>query len=65
MEYYGRKDPRKDPSASPITKGKNKGTRRFGGVALLRYAADRIRMVEIVDRYVPKRQGLSLGLEFS
>ena len=64
LEYYGRKDPRKDPNTSPITKGKNKSTRRFGDIALLQHAADRIGMVEIIDRYVPKRQGLSLGLEF-
>ena len=64
LEYYGRVDPRKNPDALPITKGKNVGTRRFGDIALLQYAADKIKMIDIVDEYVPKRQGLPTGLEF-
>lgn len=64
LEYYGRIDPRKNPDTVPITKGKDVGTRRFGDIALLQYAADKIKMIDIVNEYVPKRQGLPTGLEF-
>jgi transposase len=64
LEYYGRTDPRESPSAIPITKRKIVGTRRFGDIALLQYAADRIKMIDIVNEYAPKRQGLPTGLEF-
>jgi transposase len=64
LEYYGVVDPRKNPAAVPITKGKNLATRRFGDIALLQRVADEIKMVDIVDQYVPKRQGISTGHEF-
>jgi len=64
LDYYGTTDPRKNPDAKPIVKNNVVGTRRFGDVALLQYASDKIDMVKIIDRYLPKRQGLSLGLEF-
>ncbi len=63
LEYYGVKDPRKDPTAKPIIKRQISGTCRFGDVALLHHAARQIGFMDTVDKYVPKRQGLSLGLE--
>ncbi len=63
LEYYGRRDPRKDPNAMPVTKKAPKETYRFGDVALLYNAAQKIGLIDIVNKYVPKRQGLSLGLE--
>ncbi|MGH2638751.1 MAG: IS1634 family transposase [Rhabdochlamydiaceae bacterium] len=63
VNYYGVVDPRDNPDARPIVKRVVSGTRRFGDVALLQYAADKINMVETIDTYVPKRQGLSFGLE--
>ncbi len=64
IHYYGKNDPRTNPNAKPIVRKNILGTLRFGDVALLQRAADRIKMTEIIDTYVPKRQGLSLGLEF-
>lgn len=63
IEYYGVKDPRKDPAALPLTKKSVVATRRFGDAALLYSAALQISLIDVVNRYVPKRQGLSLGLE--
>ncbi len=63
LEYYGTTDPRKNPDAKPIIKSSVCATYRFGDVALLHQAAEKIRFIEIVNRFVPKRQGLSLGLE--
>ncbi len=63
LEYYGRTDPRKKPDAMPIVKNTPTATYRFGDVALLYHAAEKVDMINIVNRYVPKRQGLSLGLE--
>jgi transposase len=64
LGYYGTTDPRKDSGAKPIVKKDIKGTHRFGDVALLQYAADRIGMIDVVDGYILKRQGISSGLEF-
>ncbi|EQD54257.1 protein containing transposase [mine drainage metagenome] len=64
LEYYGRKDPRKDLEASPIVKKNIDGTCSFGDIALLYRAADEINLFEVIDTYVPKRQGLPLSLEF-
>jgi transposase len=63
LEYYGTTDPRKSPDTKPVTKNRIIETYRFGDVALLYHAAERIRLLDIVNNYVPKRQGLSLGLE--
>lgn len=63
LEYYGRNDPRKKPGITPIVKTTTTATYRFGDVALLYHAAEKIDMINIVNKYVPKRQGLSLGLE--
>lgn len=63
LRYFGRIDPRKDPAAKPITKKSVVATYRFGDVALLYHAAKKINMIDVINRYVPKRQGLSLGLQ--
>lgn len=63
LEYYGTSDPRKNPDAKPIIKKSPVATYRFGDVALLYHAANRLGMIELINKYVPKRQGLSLGLE--
>ncbi len=63
LEYYGRTDPRKNPLAKPITKKSVERDYRFGDVAMLYKAAQEIGLIDIVNKYVPKRQGLSLGLE--
>lgn len=63
LRYFGRKDPRKDPTARPITKKTVTATYRFGDVALLYHVAQKINMTKVINRYVPKRQGLSLGLQ--
>lgn len=63
LRYFGRTDPRKDPAAKPITKKSVVATYRFGDVALLYHAAKKINMIDIINQYVPKRQGLSLGLQ--
>ncbi|EQD71412.1 protein containing transposase [mine drainage metagenome] len=64
LEYYGRLDPRKNPEACPIVKKNIDGTCSFGDIALLYRAADEINLFEVIDTYVPKRQGLPLSLEF-
>ena len=63
IHYYGRTDPRKNPAAMPIIKSSVSADYRFGDAALLYKAAQEIEMINVVDKYVPKRQGLSLGLE--
>ncbi len=63
LKYFGTTDPRKDPTAKPITKKSIVATYRFGDVALLYRIAQKINMVEVINHYVPKRQGLSLGLQ--
>jgi transposase len=64
LEYYGNLDPRKNLDAKPIIRRRISGTYHFGDVALLQYVSDKLNMIDIIDRYVQKRQGLSLGLEF-
>ncbi len=63
LEYYGTVDPRKVADAVGVVKGAVVATYRFGDAALLYRAAERLGMLSIIDKYVPKRQGLSLGLE--
>jgi len=63
LRYFGRTDPRKDPTAKPITKKSVVATYRFGDVALLYHVAKKINMIKAIDHYMPKRQGLSLGLQ--
>lgn len=63
LRYFGRKDPRKDPTIMPITKKFVTATYRFGDAALLYDVAQKISMIDTINRYVPKRQGLSLGLQ--
>jgi len=63
LRYFGRNDPRKDPTTMPITKKSVTATYRFGDVALLYRVAQQIKMVDVINHYVPKRQGLSLGLQ--
>ena len=56
LEYYGKKDPRKDSDASPIIKKELKAMYHFGDIALLYHAAEKINMIDCVNNYVPKRQ---------
>jgi len=63
LEYYGTRDPRKNQEARPIIKKSAIATYRFGDVALIYQAAEQIDMIDTISNYVPKRQGLSLGLE--
>src|SRR3989338_222405 len=63
LRYFGRTDPRKNPNATPITKKSIAATYRFGDVALLYRVAQKINMIDVINHYVPKRQGLSLGLQ--
>lgn len=63
LKYFGRKDPRKDSDAKPIVKNTAVATYRFGDVALVHHAAEKLNLINTVNKYVPKRQGLSLGLE--
>lgn len=63
LRYFGTIDPRKNPTARPITRKSVVATHRFGDVALLYHAAKKINMIDVINRYVPKRQGLSLGLQ--
>jgi len=63
LEYYGIHDPRTEPGAMPIVKKSATATYRFGDVSMLYHAAERIGMIGTINKYVPKRQGLSIGLE--
>ena len=63
LKYFGTTDPRKDPNAKPITKKSVVATYRFGDVALLYHVAKKINMINVINQYMPKRQGLSLGLQ--
>ncbi len=63
LEYYGVHVPRKEANALPITKKSAVATYRFGDIALLYLAADSINMIDVINKYVPKRQGLPLGME--
>jgi transposase len=62
LRYFGREDPRKNPDAKPVVKQQVIGTYKFGEVALLWHCAKQIKFVETIDKYMPKRQGLSHGL---
>lgn len=62
MRYFGRCDPRKEPDAKPIQKRQVNAAYRFGDVALLYHCAKQIKMIKTIDKYMPKRQGLSHGL---
>lgn len=64
VKYFGRTDPRKEPNAKPIIKKELLHAYDFGGAALLCRAAESINLFDVVNTYVPKRQGLPLGLEF-
>ncbi len=64
VQSFGTTDPRKNPDASPIVKKNIDGTCSFGDIALLYKAANEINLFEVIDAYVPKRQGLPLSLEF-
>ena len=63
LKYFGTTDPRRNPTAQPITKKSVVATYRFGDVALLYRVAQKINMIDVINQYVPKRQGLSLGLQ--
>ena len=63
LRYFGRTDPRKDPTAKPITKKSVVATYRFGDATLLYHVAKKINMIDVINQFVPKRQGLSLGLQ--
>lgn len=63
IRYFGRTDPRKNPDAKPITKNRVVATYQFGDVALVYHAAEKLGFIDLVNRHVPKRQGLSAGLE--
>lgn len=62
LRYFGRIDPRKNPEAKPIIKQSINATYRFGDVALLYHCANKIKLIDTIDKYMPKRQGLSHGL---
>ena len=62
LRYYGRVDPRKNQEAKPIHKHQVTATYRFGDVALLYHCASFIGLIEKIDKYMPKRQGLSHGM---
>jgi len=62
LRYFGRIDPRKNPEAKPIIKQSVNATYRFGDVALLYHCADKINLINTINKYMPKRQGLSHGL---
>lgn len=62
LRYFGRQDPRKNAEAKPIVKHPLHATYSFGNVALLLHCAEKIKLIETIDKYMPKRQGLSHGL---
>lgn len=62
IRYFGRQDPRKNRDAKPIVKHQVVATYRFGDVALLYHCTKFIKLIETIDKYMPKRQGLSHGL---
>lgn len=64
LEYYGTTDPRKNPDAKPIIKHSPVASYTFGDAALIYLAAQKIGLIDIVNKYLPKRQGLPLGVEF-
>ena len=62
LRYFGRNDPRKNKGAKPIHKHQVVATCSFGDVALLYHCAEFIGLINTIDKYLPKRQGLSHGL---
>lgn len=62
LRYFGKQDPRKHPGLQPIIKQQINAAYHFGEVALLFHCAKTIKLIETIDRYMPKRQGLSHGL---
>lgn len=62
LRYFGRKDPRKYPHIKPIVKHLVRSTYSFGDVALIFHCAKEIKLIETINKYMPKRQGLSHGL---
>jgi len=62
LRYFGREDPRKNPEAKPIHKHQVVATYRFGDIALLWHCAEFVKLVDTINKYMPKRQGLSHGL---
>ncbi len=62
LRYFGRQDPRKSANVKPIIKHPLHATYSFGDVALLLHCAEKIKLIETIDKYMPKRQGLSHGL---
>lgn len=62
LRYFGRQDPRKNANIKPIVKYPVQATYSFGDVALLLHCAEKIKLIETIDKYMPKRQGLSHGL---
>lgn len=62
IRYYGREDPRKNKAAKPIHKYQVVATYRFGDIALLWHCAEFIKLIDKINKYMPKRQGLSHGL---
>ena len=62
LNYFGNQDPRKDPHIKPIVKHPVRATYSFGDIALIFHCAKKIKLIETIDKYMPKRQGLSHGL---
>ena len=50
LEYYGARDPRKNPEIRPIIKKSVTATYRFGDVALLYKAAQEIGLIDVIDK---------------
>lgn len=63
LRYFGRHDPRKEPDALPIIKKQITATFSFGDIALLHHCAKSIKLIESVNKYLPKRQGISHGTQ--
>ena len=65
LEYYGTTDPRKNSDAKPIVKSHEADASYcFGSVSLVYHAAQKIDLIDCVNNYATKRQGLPLSLEF-
>lgn len=62
LRYFGRQDPRKQKDARPIVKHQVVATYRFGDIALLYHCAEFVELIKKINKYMPKRQGLSHGL---
>ena len=65
IHYYGKTDPRKNPDAQPIVKSHEADASYcFGPASLVYHAAQKIDVIDCVNNYATKRQGLPLSLEF-